>query len=426
MLAVYRGLTWVAAPAVRAYVARRAARGKENAERLAERFGHAARPRPAGRLVWAHAASVGESLALLPLITRLVADDPALRLLVTTGTVTSAEMLARRLPERAIHQFAPVDLPQAVSRFLDHWRPDLALWVESEIWPNLIGATARRRIPMALINARVSARSFRRWRRAPGLSARLLSAFTVCLAQSETDASRLRALGAADVRVVGNLKFAAAPLPADAQALADLGATIAGRPRWLAASTHPGEEEIVAAAHRALKTDFPDLLLLLAPRHPGRGPEIAAALAAEGFSVARRAAGALPEAGHDIYLADTLGELGMFFRLAPVSVVGGSFAPHGGHNPFEPALIGSAIVFGPHMENFSVIARDLVAAGGAVQVEGDAAMAGPVGALLRDAALREAAIAAASGVAKGYAGVLDATLAALHPWLAGTGADARP
>ncbi|MFO1189485.1 MAG: glycosyltransferase N-terminal domain-containing protein [Alphaproteobacteria bacterium] len=200
ILAAYRGLTRLAAPLVRAYLARRVARGKEDAQRLPERYGIASRPRPEGRLIWAHGASVGESLSLLPLIERLIDAGPGRSVLVTTGTVTSAQMLSRRLPPGALHQFVPVDLPDAVERFLDHWRPDLALWVESELWPNLIQATAKRGVPMALVNARLSERSFGGWQRVPSLASRLLGAFAICLAQSEVDALRLRALGAADVR----------------------------------------------------------------------------------------------------------------------------------------------------------------------------------------------------------------------------------
>lgn len=417
ILAAYRGLTRLAAPLVRAYLARRVARGKEDATRLPERYGIASRPRPEGRLIWAHGASVGESLSLLPLIERLIAGAPDRSVLVTTGTVTSAQMLSRRLPPGAMHQFVPVDLPDAVERFLDHWRPDLAVWVESELWPNLIQATKRRGVPMALVNARLSERSFSGWRRVPRLASRLLGAFAVCLAQSEEDARRLRALGAADVRAVGNLKFDAEALPSDAAARQLLAQAIGPRPVWLAASTHEGEEEIVAAAHQALAAQLAGLLLIIAPRHPQRGADLAARLAAQGFALRRRSRGELPEADTDIYLADTLGELGTLFRLAPVSVIGGSFAPHGGHNPFEPALLGSAILFGPHMENFAVIARDLVAAGGAIQVADGAALAEAAGTLLCDPQRRAAVAAAAGSVAAGYAGVLDATLAAIEPLL---------
>lgn len=416
--AAYRCGTWLATPLVRAYLARRVARGKEDATRLPERFGIAAEPRPEGTLIWAHGASVGESLALLPLINRLIEGGPDRTILVTTGTVTSAAMLGKRLPPGALHQFVPVDLPQAVERFLDHWKPDLALWVESELWPNLIQATARRGIPMALVNARLSERSFDGWRRVPRLAAMLLRSFSTCLAQSEADAERLRTLGAANVQVAGNIKFASEALPSDTSAHDALEAAIGTRPRWLAASTHEGEEEIALGAHRLLSKAVPGILLLLAPRHPQRGAELAARLSAEGFAVRQRSKGEPPAADTDIYLADTLGELGTLFRLAPVAMIGGSFQPHGGHNPFEPALLESAILFGPHMENFAVIARDLLAAGGAIQVADATSLAESARRLLCDAALRRSLTDNAGAVAASYAGVLDKTLAALAPLLA--------
>jgi 3-deoxy-D-manno-octulosonic-acid transferase len=332
--------------------------------------------------------------------------------------VTSANLLAQRLPKGAIHQFVPVDLPGAIERFLDHWRPDLALWAESELWPNLIQATASRGVPMALVNARLSERSFAGWRRVPRVAAHLLSTFAACLAQSEADAARLHALGARQVTVAGNLKFAAGPLPSDDASRASLAAAIGTRPCWLAASTHAGEEAIVAAAQRRLMGEIDGLLLLLAPRHPARGPALATELRSQGFAVRRRSAGEMPTADTDVYLADTLGELGTLFRLAPVAVIGGSFAPHGGHNPFEPAVLGSAILFGPHMENFAVIAADLVAAGGAIQLPGGADLAHAARRLLADPAERERRCTNARNVSARYAGVLDTTLTALAPLLA--------
>ncbi|HEY0832885.1 MAG TPA: glycosyltransferase N-terminal domain-containing protein, partial [Azospirillum sp.] len=204
---LYRGLTSIAGPAVRFYLDRRRAAGKEDPQRQAERLGHASHPRPDGPLVWFHAASVGEANSILVLVDRLLERAPDLTVLLTTGTVTSAALMGRRLPARAIHQYVPVDLPDAVARFLDHWRPDLVLWIESEIWPNLLGAIRTRGIPAALVNARMSARSFARWRRLPGFIGGLLGTFRVALAQTDADAGRLRALGAANVACVGNLKF---------------------------------------------------------------------------------------------------------------------------------------------------------------------------------------------------------------------------
>ena len=291
-LALYRGATTAAAPAIRGYLRRRARNGKEDPDRMAERFGVASTPRPEGPLVWIHAASVGESRSMLSVIERLRAERPAVTILMTTGTVSSARMLTDLLPAGVIHQFVPVDRVAWVRRFLDHWRPDLALWVESEFWPNLLVEADARNVPLVLLNARMSARSYRGWERFSGVIANLLNRFDLCMAQSEETAERLRALGAAHVDCPGNLKFAAAPLPYDAGELAKMSAEIGDRPVWLAASTHPGEEELIADAHHRLAERRQNLLTVVVPRHAGRGPEIAEMLAARG----RRAALRVPAA----------------------------------------------------------------------------------------------------------------------------------
>jgi 3-deoxy-D-manno-octulosonic-acid transferase len=383
--------------------------GREDAARLGERMGEASRPRPAGRLVWIHAASVGESLSVLTLIDRLLAAGGT-TVLITTGTVTSARILAERLPQRAIHQYVPVDRAAWVARFLDHWRPDLALWVESEFWPNLLTAVRSRRIPAVLVNARLSPRSTARWRRMPHTIRRLLASFEACLAQSEDDARALAALGAKNVRVSGNLKFAAAPLPCDEAELARLQAALGSRPRWLAASTHAGEEEMVAAARRN------GALTIVVPRHPQRGAEIATALRGKGLRVALRSDRA-PLDGADVYVADTMGELGLFFRLAPVAFMGGSLVPHGGQNILEPVRLGAAVVHGPHMTNFRDIAREMDAAGAAIEVRDAAALGAAVEALLADPARRTQMIDAAARIAAAKARVLDETMAAIAPFL---------
>lgn len=424
---LYRGLTILAAPAVRPWLARRAARGREDPQRLGERFGHAGRARPAGRLAWVHGASVGESLSALPLAGALLARDPDLSVLMTTGTVSAAAVLAGRLTagpfrDRAFHQFVPVDLPHAVNRFLDHWRPDLVLWTESELWPNLLGAIRRRHIPAALINARMSERSHRSWRRLPGTAARLLTAFRLGLAQSEADAQRFRRLGLA-TKSPGNLKFAADPLPADAAEMARLRDALGARPMWLLASSHAGEEELAGAAHRLLRQSHPDLLTLLVPRHAARGPEIVQALRQQGLATALRSAGELPGPGDDFYVADTMGELGLWYRLSPLTVIGKSLLHEGGQNPIEPAQLGSAVLFGPGMGNFAEIAAELCHAGGAVAIEqaSGAALAAAIGPLLADQPARAAVAAAGQLVAERNRATLAQVLAALDPVLAEAG-----
>jgi 3-deoxy-D-manno-octulosonic-acid transferase len=367
----------LAAPALRWNLRRRVARGKEEAARLSEREGHGA-ARPEGRLIWLHAASVGESLSILPLIEALAERDAALHILVTTGTVTSARVLPQRVPAalgaRVTHRYAPLDVPGWVARFFDGWRPDAAGFVESELWPNTLAATQARGIPLALLNARISARTARRWGRfAPGFARELLGRFQLIMPRSAEDAARLLALGARAVAPPGDLKLAAPPLPADAAALAALQGAIGGRPVLLAASTHPGEEAQVLAAAEVLRRERPDLLTILAPRHPERGAELG--------PWPRRALGALPDAG-PVYLADTIGEMGLLYRVAHVAFIGGSLVPHGGQNPLEAARLGCPLVFGPHMQNFTEATAGLLAAGGARQLPDSAVLAATVADML--------------------------------------------
>jgi 3-deoxy-D-manno-octulosonic-acid transferase len=384
--ALWAGAARIGAPALRLWLRRRLARGKERPGRLAERRGVDPTPRPHGRLLWLHAASVGETVSALPLLRELGRQDSELNFLITTGTVTSASLFLERLPslglgERARHRFAPLDVPAWAARFLDHWRPDGAAFVESELWPNLIAVARARRIPLALLNGRLSERSFSRWRRAPGFAREVLGAFSLVAARSEADALRLSALGAADVEVPGDLKLAAEPLPVDEQERERLGALLGERPRWLAASTHPGEEAVAAEVHRALRAEFPRLVTIIAPRHPERGAEIARSLA--DLAPTRRAMGEDPPAG-GVWIADTLGELGLLYRLAPVVFVGRSLVGRGGQNPLEPARLGCAIAVGPHTANFAAAVERLKWAGALTSVADGRALAEWVAAMLRD------------------------------------------
>ena len=416
-LGTYRLAGHALAPFAPALLARRARAGKEDPARLGERLGHPSAARPQGPVVWLHAASVGESLSLLPLIERITSRWPSLTPLVTTGTVTSARMMASRLPRGAVHQYAPVDLPTTVDRFLDFWRPALGLWVESELWPNALAGLHRRGIPALLVNARMSSRSYRRWRALRPLARTLLAPFALTLGQSQIDADRFRGLGARDVRFLGNLKFAAPPLPADEADLQAMESAMGGRPRWLAASTHDGEEALAALVHRALGGRHTGLLTIIVPRHPERGPQIAATLSGQGFKVGLRSRGEAPGANTEIYVADTLGELGLWYRLCDTVFVGGSLVPHGGHNPLEPARLNSAIVFGPHMENFQALADSLIAVQGAERATGLEALHAAVDRLLNSPELsRQRAVAAAS-FADGHAQVLDVTVDVIAPWL---------
>ncbi len=413
--ALWAAAATVAAPALRLMLRRRLRRGKEIAGRLAERRGIDPTPRPAGRLLWLHAASVGETVSILPVLPALNARAPDLTVLLTTGTATSATLLARRLEAglqaQVLHRFVPLDVPAWAARFLDHWRPDAAGFVESELWPNLLLASRRRGIPLMLINARMSARSLAGWRRAPGLARLVLGCFAQVQARSPADAARLQALGAASVSAPGDLKFAAPELPADPAELARLRAALAGRPVWLAASTHPGEEALIFAAHRALEAAYPGLLTIVVPRHPERGAEIAAA--AGDLVVRRRALGAAPP-DQGVWLADTLGELGLWYRLAGIVLVGRSLlAPGGGQNPLEPARLGCVVAVGPHIANFLDAAQVLEAAGGLTRIADAPALAAWIAAMLADPARRAAAGAAGRAAAARWADLPERTALAL-------------
>ena len=362
-LALYRGLWGIASMLAPLMLRARAGRGKEDPSRIAERHGRASRARPDGTLVWIHGASVGESLAALPLVSALL-ERSGRHVLVTTGTVTSARLMAERLPPRAFHQYAPLDSAGAVKRFLDHWRPDLALFVESEFWPNLVLATHKRGVPMALINARMSERSYRGWTRASALAKLLLSSFDACLAQDDATASRLTRLGAKSVRVLGSLKADAPPLPVDQAAFDAFETAVGSRPTFLAASTHPGEEDIVLDVAVKLRERRPDVLTIVVPRHPARGGEIEALTLAKGLATQKRSTGALPAPTTAVYIADTLGELGLFYRAATFAFLGGSLIEHGGQNPLEPVRLGTAVITGPHTHNFDDIFRVLLDAQG--------------------------------------------------------------
>jgi 3-deoxy-D-manno-octulosonic-acid transferase len=414
-LRVYRKLSFAMVPLAPAVIKRRLKLGKEDPERVSERRGMSADIRPAGPLVWIHGASVGEVLAAAALIEKLRALN--LRILVTSGTVTSAAIVAKRFPPDVIHQYVPYDSPRYVARFLDHWRPSLALFIESDLWPNLILSSAARRLPMVLINGRMSHRSFPRWRRVSGTISALLGRFDICLAQSQVDAERFSALGSRNVLTTGNLKLDVPAPPADPAKLEKLMAVTRGRPIVLAASTHPGEEELLADAHRTLAGYFPQLLTVIVPRHPDRGDLVARTIGATGLNVALRSREELPTAVTDIYVADTMGELGLFYRLAPIVFMGRSLVEHGGQNPIEAVKLGASIVHGPHVFNFTDVYEALDAAGGARRADSPDALMKQLGRLLDDPKAREASLVAAERVVEQLGGALERTLSALEPYL---------
>jgi len=414
-LRVYRKLSSAMVPLAPALINRRLKLGKEDPARVGERRGVSADVRPVGPLVWIHGASVGEVLASAALIEKLRALN--LRILLTSGTVTSAAVVAKRFPPDVIHQYVPYDSPRYVARFLDHWRPSLALFIESDLWPNLILSSAARRLPMVLINGRMSHRSFPRWRRVSHTISALLGRFDVCLAQSQLDAERFSALGSRNVVTTGNLKLDVPAPPADAAKLERLMSMTRGRPIVVAASTHSGEDEILASAHKTLAGFFPNLLTVIVPRHPDRGEAIARMVEASGLHAGLRSREELPVAATDIYVADTMGELGLFYRLSPIVFMGGSLVEHGGQNPIEAVKLGASVVHGPHVFNFSDVYEALDHSGGARRADSLEALVKQLGQLLADPKAREASLAASERVVEQLGGALGRTLTALEPYL---------
>jgi 3-deoxy-D-manno-octulosonic-acid transferase len=405
----YRLAVAVLGPLAGLWLGARARSGKEDAGRLGERFGRYTQARPPGTLIWLHAASVGESGVALSVLEAMAARDTSLSFLISTGTRTSAELIARRAPPRTTHIYAPLDRGDSVRRFLDHWRPDLGVFVESELWPNLILAAEKRGIKLALINARMSVKTLRRWEAWSAAGKRLAKAFAFISAADARTARALKKLRGDDVSARGNLKLATPAPSIDIAMRAALLKEIGARPVWLAASTHPGEDEIVLNAHERLRAQTPNALLIIAPRHPERGGDIAGLA---GNAPRRSENARIGEAA--IYVADTLGELGLFYNLAPVALVAGSLAPHlKGHNPIEPAKLGAAILTGPYVESFQDLFDTLFAAGGATKVQAPHEIAAAVSILWRDAESRAAQAEAARRIAEQGADAFAHTLASL-------------
>lgn len=423
LLTLYRVATVALTPFAGAILSWRATQGKEDPARLEERLGRSARARPAGRLIWLHGASLGETLSLLPLVERFI--QRGAEVLVTSGTVSSARLLSTRLPAGAFHQYMPLDAPAFVDAFLDHWRPDVAIFAESELWPNMVAALRQRGVALILANARISRQSAARWSRVPGAARKVFGAVDLCLAQDSESAARFLALGAPCVRIGGNLKFDVPPPPADAARLAQFNGALGARPVWAAVSTHEGEEEIILDVHDKLVRQIPGLLTIIVPRHRERGAEIAQRAGARGLSAALRTRDGEPKRDAAIYVADTFGELGLFFRSVGVVFMGKSLAPGGGQNPIEPAKLGCAVLYGPHVENFAEVYAELAAAKAAARVADAAALARAAHYLLSDPArMRRMGRAGAETVEK-LGGAARGVISAVEPFLAQVAAAER-
>jgi 3-deoxy-D-manno-octulosonic-acid transferase len=414
-LGAYRTMGAVSYPFLGPFLALRARRGKEERDRRHERYGYPSISRPKGPLVWLHAASIGESLAILPLVGRIAALG--IQSVLTTGTVTSAGIVQDRLPPRTVHQYVPLDMRRAVQRFIAHWKPDLAVFAESEVWPMIVLELEARRVPQVLVNARMSDRSYDRWLRMPKIAEALFEKISHVAAQSETDAERFRDLGARPVTTSGNLKVDVADLPVNKADLDRFSAAIGRRPVWIAASTHAGEEAAAVSVHKRLRAEFPDLLTIVAPRHPERAGEVAAIIEGARIDYVRRSTGDAPAPKTEILLADSIGEMGLLFRLSQVAFVGRSLTASGGQNPLEPAALGAAVLSGRNVENFRDAYRNLLAAGGARLMRDEDMLAANVAWLLANPAERRKMTDAARKTVEGMRGALDRTMRALDGYL---------
>lgn len=415
ILTAYRWAGASVYPFIGSYVAWRASRGKEEHVRRRERYGRAGHPRPEGPLIWVHAASVGETLAVTPLIERLAGFG--INVVLTTGTVTSAQVASERLGQIIIHQYVPLDLKPAISRFLDHWKPDLAIMAESEIWPMTILELGARRVPQVLVNGRLSDRSFASWTKRSYLAEALFENLAHVVAQSEVDAERFAKLGARPVTVSGNLKVDTDPASVDDAELELIEGQIGRRKVWAAISTHEGEELAAVEVHQSLKARHRDILTVIVPRHPERGAAIAAEAEALGLTVARRSLGDAITPQTDIYLGDTIGEMGLYLRLTEIAFVGRSLTGQGGQNPLEPAMLDTAVLSGRNVQNFRDAYQKLSAHGGARFVRNKEVLAGAVNYLLNNYSERRKMIEGGRKAVEEMRGALSRTLQALDPYI---------
>ena len=421
LLIAYKWLTWLAWPFINLLVRWRIKQGREDPMRIAERYGRAHKARPNGQLIWIHAASVGETLSVLPLIGKLLETDSQRHILLTSGTVTSADIIAKRKMARLIHQYVPIDYPLFVRRFIRHWSPSIAIFVESEFWPNLLDRAYHKNIPLILINARLSPNAYIKWKKAPTTIRTLLGRFSLILASDQLTTDRLTDLGAKHIKTLDNLKLDAPPLPFDATALETLQTQIGTRPVWLAASTHVGEDILAAQTHQALVANHQALLTIIIPRHPIRGDMIKAELETLGLNVAQRSKEEPIQAQTDIYLADTIGEMGLFYRLGQVAFIGGSLVPHGGQNPMEAAQLGMVLIHGPHISNFTSIFARLAEAQAVVAIADGLELTATVNRLLFDKDERQAMLLRAQAFAEANSGTCETYYKILQPLLAETG-----
>lgn len=419
LMKLYKALLTLLYPlALNRYIEKRKKNGKEDVKRFNERLGKATMPRPKGKLIWMHGASVGESVSMLPLIHRLLEVYPDAHIMVTTGTTTSAEIMAKRLPDRAFHQYFPLEHPLYAARFIRHWKPDIALWFESEFWPSMLSTIKKRNIPIILVNGRISNKSFRRWQQFEFVIKEILDCFSLCLGQSDEDTYRLKVLGAKNTASLGNLKYAGLPLPIDETKKEELQKQFENRTVWLVSSTHEDEETKIGRFLPELAKKVPNLLTVMVPRHPNRGVEIKEKLEKEyNLNVSLRSANEKITNETNVYLADTIGELGIFYELIKVVFIGGSLIPHGGQNFMEPSRYRDAVIVGPHMHNFTDAMNRAKRADAIIQVNDVLELIDMVEKLLTDPDLLEAKSSLAYNWATSEAKVLDGIVEKIQDYI---------
>lgn len=391
MIKFYRFLTSALKPVIYLYLLKRKFAGKEDSKRFKEKFGKAATSRPKGKLIWIHGASVGESLSALPLIDKISKEYPDINILLTTGTVSSAKLVANKLPNNAIHQFIPVDTAGAVKKFLNHWSPDLSLWLESELWPNLLSLTSQK-CPIITINARMSDASFKKWQRFPSIAKTILNYFDLTLAQSQDDANKFKKLGTKKVKYLGNIKYGNPALEANPKKMGELITQIGDKTVFLAASTHSNEEYMIAKIHKSLKEKHPQLFTIIVPRHPKRTTDILNDISDLELNVSVRKKKDKINENTDIYIANTMGELGIFYRLSTLVFIGGSLVPHGGQNLLEPAKLDCVILLGKHTFNFAEITNEFLERKATIQVNDDKELKNELAKLLENSDLQQSYI----------------------------------
>jgi len=397
------------------WLSRRVKAGKEDAARLDERYGRTGLTRPSGTLIWLHGASVGETKMMLPLIKRLYAADPSRSFLITSGTMTSAELLQAQLPDYAVHQYLPFDAPQFVARFLEHWRPDLAIWMESEIWPNLIFKTKAVSIPMALINARMNEKSLQGWRKRKVFAKEVFTCFDTILPADHITAAGLSDFVGQSLKSVGNLKYDAPTLTYDTEERAALKSALGNRPIWVAASIHAEEMEQVIQAHQALQRKA---ALILAPRHPSEAASRMIVADHPQITFTQRSKNQTPNTTTDIYLFDTFGEMGLAFSLGDLALVGGSLTPElMGHNPLEPIRLGIPTVTGPHFASFAEIYEPYIEKQAVIAIEAVGDLPQIIGDMLTSPQKRQDMSDRASALLGTMTGSLDMTIESLEALL---------